>query len=96
MVVVVPPLAEGQPAHPPVVARLVAGGVLLRAPRVRGGVDEPRHVVEHLVGARVGVGVGATGLGLGLGFGLITWLGTEVAKQRQHSAGSPPSAYMRP
>ena len=50
-----PALAEGQPAHPPVVARLVAGGVLLRAPRVRSGVDEPRHVVEHLARVRVRV-----------------------------------------
>mmetsp|Transcript_36725 Transcript_36725/g.63077 ORF Transcript_36725/g.63077 Transcript_36725/m.63077 type:complete len:218 (+) Transcript_36725:268-921(+) len=47
VVVVVPALAKGQPTNPPVVARLVARHVVLRAPHVRGRVDEPCDVVEE-------------------------------------------------
>ena len=47
MVVVMPPLAEGNDPHPPVVAREIAGVVLLVAPHVARRVHEPGDVVHE-------------------------------------------------
>ena len=44
MVVVVPPLSEGEQRHPPAVSRVVAGREPPRAPHMCGGVDEPGRV----------------------------------------------------
>ena len=46
VVVVVPPLAEGEDADPPVVPAEVPGVVRLRAPHVRDGVHRPGDVVD--------------------------------------------------
>ena len=75
VVVVVPALPESQPANPPVVAALVARGVGLRAPGVRGRVDEPGRAKG--AGARSVRGSGSGGQAAGSGSGLVSGPGSE-------------------
>src|SRR5579884_2003774 len=47
VVVVVPAFASGQQGHPPVVARIIAGGEAAGTPHMRGGIDKPCSVKSN-------------------------------------------------